>query len=136
MVTIFEPFLVVLFSSLAKRGFGEIWNKSQTFSLLLELVVDYQILIFIIFMSTQYSTDKLQLQYLGFQIELPKSGWILIFMIQIFLATLLWKQSRKVLFASVNLKTVPDWIKGGCWNIPNLVFIYIATVFIFEVKAI
>ncbi|MGB0906653.1 MAG: hypothetical protein ACPGVT_04100 [Maricaulaceae bacterium] len=133
---ILEPFIGVVISSLIKRGFGDKWSYNQSIGIVLELLVDYIILIFLVFMATQFKAEKLEYTFFSNKVVMTKGGWVLCFMVAVFLATLCWKQSKKQVLATVKLKSDPDWLSCLLWSIPNLSLMILVTHFIFNIEAI
>lgn len=136
MITIIEPVLGVLVSNLAKRAVGEPWSKAQTISMFLELMVDYVILIFLVFMATSFKTNELKYDFLSYQLTLSKEGWSFVFLLCVICAALCWKQSRKQIFTTVKFKSSPRWLMCLVWNIPNIAIAYLVTFFLFGVVAV
>lgn len=136
MITIVEPFLGVLVSNIAKRAVGQTWDWAQTVRMLLELLVDYIILIFLVFMATTHKTDTLEIDFFGHSTQMSKGGWSLVFLLCVIVSALCWKQGVKQIFATVNFKSSPNWLKCLLWNVPNLLMVLLLTSFLFGVVAI
>jgi hypothetical protein len=136
MITIVEPVLGMLLSSVAKRAVGQTWQLSQSIGLLLELLVDYIVLMFLVFMATGYASNKLCIRIFDFPVELTKEAWAFIFLISIIVAALCWKQSKAQIFATVKLKASPKWGRCLLWLMPNIVLAFAATMFVFGVVAL
>lgn len=136
MVAIVEPFIGVLVSNTAKRAVGQEWSKAQSIGMVLELVVDYIILIFLVFMATQYSTNSLKISVGQHSATLSKEAWALVFLLVVIFAAVFWKQSKKQVFATINLKSSPKWLHCLGWNLPSLGLAFSVTYFLFEVVAV
>lgn len=136
MITIVEPFIGVLISSFLKRGIGERWGNAHSLGMILEILVDYTIIIFLVFMATTFSTNSLKYEFFSSSLEAKKEIWIMVFIISILLATLCWKQSKNKVLNSVNIKNKPEWGLCLVWSIPNLLLMVVSTHFIFNVKAV
>lgn len=136
MIGIVEPVLGMLLSSAAKRAVGQSWNASQTVGMLLEVFVDYIIVTFLVFMAKGFVTNKLKFCFLDYELSLTKEAWAFVFLIIVIVSALVWKQSKKMVFATVNLKSNPAWIPCMLWTLPNILLAYAVTYFLFNVVSV